>query len=322
MSKIDRHIEILLLENDCVIVPGLGGFVAHHIAARYDEAEELFLPPYRTLGFNPQLKVNDSLLVQSYVEAYDIAYPEAIRQIEEEVEAIHHTLGSKGVVELNDLGKLYLTSGDKITFEPIESGILTPRHYALNSYSFVLKAKQERQEQVSAEFVQTPKAGKVIYMDCSKPEDKRVSISLKAVRRVAVAAAFFAVAMVVTPPSHHNSRLTEMPVKSGVFCNLFDSIKIPQAPQAKPIINTTINKATTHHYWALVLASHITERNAIAYVKDINQAGFEGARVYEGTGTIKVLYGNFSTQDEAFKQVNALKANKFFKDAWVIEINK
>ena len=28
--ELERHIEILLLDNDCVIVPGLGGFMAHH----------------------------------------------------------------------------------------------------------------------------------------------------------------------------------------------------------------------------------------------------------------------------------------------------
>lgn len=67
MFKLDRHIEILLLENDCVIVPGLGGFVAHHAEASYDENDALFLPPYRTLGFNPVLQMNDSLLVQSYI---------------------------------------------------------------------------------------------------------------------------------------------------------------------------------------------------------------------------------------------------------------
>ena len=37
MIEIQRHIEILLLDNDCVIVPGFGGFMAHHVAARYDE---------------------------------------------------------------------------------------------------------------------------------------------------------------------------------------------------------------------------------------------------------------------------------------------
>ena len=32
--ELDRHIEILLLKSDCVIVPGLGGVVASHVAAR------------------------------------------------------------------------------------------------------------------------------------------------------------------------------------------------------------------------------------------------------------------------------------------------
>ena len=128
MTKLDRHIEILLLENDCVIVPGLGGFVAHHVSARYDEQDSLFLPPYRTLGFNAQLTMNDSLLAQSYVDAYDMSYPEALRQIENEVNEIYHTLENEGFVELSDLGKLATNSEGKLEFEPYESGILTPMY--------------------------------------------------------------------------------------------------------------------------------------------------------------------------------------------------
>ena len=83
--ELDRHIEILLLSNDCVIVPGLGAFVAHHIAAGYDEQEGLFFPPLRTVGFNPQITMNDSTLAQSYADAYDISYPEALKILEKEV---------------------------------------------------------------------------------------------------------------------------------------------------------------------------------------------------------------------------------------------
>ncbi|HEY9550751.1 MAG TPA: SPOR domain-containing protein, partial [Prevotella sp.] len=68
MLEIERHIEILLLNNDCVIIPGFGGFMAHHVEARFDEGDDVFLPPSRTVGFNPQLKLNDSLLAQSYIE--------------------------------------------------------------------------------------------------------------------------------------------------------------------------------------------------------------------------------------------------------------
>ena len=69
MIELERHIEVLLLDNDCVIVPDFGGFMAHHVDARYDEADGSFVPPIRTLGFNPQLKINDSLLIHSYIEA-------------------------------------------------------------------------------------------------------------------------------------------------------------------------------------------------------------------------------------------------------------
>ena len=49
MIELTKHIEILLLENDCVIVPGLGGFIAHHQPAHYEEDEGLFLPPTEPL---------------------------------------------------------------------------------------------------------------------------------------------------------------------------------------------------------------------------------------------------------------------------------
>jgi hypothetical protein len=45
MTELERHIAKLLLDNDCVIVPGFGGFMAHHIAASYDEKNHIFPPP-------------------------------------------------------------------------------------------------------------------------------------------------------------------------------------------------------------------------------------------------------------------------------------
>ena len=96
MIELERHIEILLLSNDCVIVPGFGGFMAHHVDARYDGRDSMFLPPLRTIGFNPQLQMNDSLLALSYVEAYDISYPEALNRIADEVTEMRQTLENSG----------------------------------------------------------------------------------------------------------------------------------------------------------------------------------------------------------------------------------
>ena len=134
MIELDRHIEILLLDNDCVIVPNLGGFMTHHVEARYDEEDCVFLPPLRTLGFNPQLKINDSLLAQSYIEAYDISYPEAIQRIEDEVNELTQHLQNEGRYELNNIGIIEMNEDGNYVFTPCEAGILTPNLYGLNSF--------------------------------------------------------------------------------------------------------------------------------------------------------------------------------------------
>lgn len=74
MIELAQHIEALLLENDCVIVPNFGGFVAHYAPATYVKEENLFLPPTRIIGFNSQLKLNDGVLVQSYMSAHDTSF--------------------------------------------------------------------------------------------------------------------------------------------------------------------------------------------------------------------------------------------------------
>ncbi len=135
--ELERHIEILLLSNDCVIVPDFGGFMAHHVDARYDKDDHLFLPPLRTLGFNPQLKMNDSLLAQSYIEAYDISYPEAIKRIEDEVRELKQRLENEGTYELNDLGTISMNEDGHYEFQPCEAGLLTPELYGLSSFEML-----------------------------------------------------------------------------------------------------------------------------------------------------------------------------------------
>ena len=117
-------------------MPDFGGFVAHHVAARYEADDCIFLPPTRTLGFNPQLRINDSLLVQSYINALDISYPEALRRIEREVDEMKQELNEKGYFTLEDIGTLSINSEGNIQFEPCEAGILSPDFYGLSACVF------------------------------------------------------------------------------------------------------------------------------------------------------------------------------------------
>lgn len=135
MIELARHIEILLLENDCVIIPDFGGFIAHYQPARYVKEENLYLPPVRTIGFNPQLTINDGLLVQSYMQAYHTDFPDATRMIEKEVIELKENLYKEGCTEIHGIGILHYNIHNSYEFHPNEDGALSPALYGLSSFS-------------------------------------------------------------------------------------------------------------------------------------------------------------------------------------------
>lgn len=137
-----RHIEILLLEHDCVIVPKIGGFIANHAPAEYNEKKDyLFLPPYRNICFNQELKANDGLLVQSYMTAYDASYPDAYKQMEMDIEDVLQEIELNGEYSFNGIGVMRKGINGNITFEPLISGLLTPSLFGL--YSIEVKSLKE-----------------------------------------------------------------------------------------------------------------------------------------------------------------------------------
>lgn len=137
MIELTKHIEILLLENDCVIVPGLGGFIAHYQPAYYDEDEKVFLPPIRTVGFNSQLTINDGLLAQAYMQTYHTDFSDACRLIAQKVSELKEILYSDGIVEMVGIGSLRYTIYNTYEFQPLESCVLSPTLYGFDSYSML-----------------------------------------------------------------------------------------------------------------------------------------------------------------------------------------
>lgn len=134
MIDLAQHIESLLLENDCVIVPGLGGFITHYTSAERIEDEQLFLPPVRKVGFNPQLKLNDGLLVQSYMSVYGTNFPDANKQVNKEIQALFQQLHEEGKIDLPNVGELRCTIHGTYDFIPYDQKLATPSLYGLDSF--------------------------------------------------------------------------------------------------------------------------------------------------------------------------------------------
>ena len=305
--------------------------MAHHVDARFDEADGTFLPPLRTLGFNPRLTMNDSLLVQSYIEAFDISYPEALRRIEAEVEELRQHLESEDCYELNGLGTLRLNNDGNLEFEPCEAGILTPNLYGLSTFELMPLATEEPKatdsnEETLDETVLT-----------EEPADSAITIKMSWLRNaVAVAAAVLAFFMISTPISNNNATLD---VQQSAFFKLpqhhasqdddalnpstsaTDSTACQEESikASEDIVEETISAPT----YTIVMASQVTQRNAEIFIAQLNKAEYTKARLQTSSKTnmLRVVYGTYNSQEEAIDSLRSLrKQSKQFSDAWVLEV--
>lgn len=308
MIELNRHIEILLLSNDCVIVPDLGGFMAHHVEARYDHEEHVFLPPLRTLGFNPRLKMNDSLLVQSYIEAYDISYPEALRRIQAEVTELKQHLEAEGEYSLTDIGTLAINSEGNITFEPCEAGILTPQLYGLGTVEIKQRVKREEKKE-------------------ERKDTDAITIKMSWLRNaVAAAAAIAAFLMLGTPITNSQMSTT---VQQSAFLPLGSTSAKAEATPSLPspscdpaVASEQVSGAerSGEPSYCIVMASQVSRRNAEDFIARLDKKGFDKAYILESKFR-RVVYGSYPTVDEASAQLRSLRSqSSLFRESWVMEI--
>lgn len=364
--EIERHIEILLLDNDCVIVPGLGGFTAHHVEARFDESDDVFLPPLRTLGFNQQLKINDSLLVQSYIEAYDISYPEALRRIEGEVEELRQRLANDGYYEMTDIGVLEMNEDGNIIFTPCEAGILTPGLYGLSSFEMQPLMAEESTASASSTQVQKPNveptpitttvfdqvrqkeetSANDAGQDTDNDEDAEKTICIKVswLRNAGIAAAAAVLLFFVIFPISHSglknvnigdfngtSFFSKLMPKDSQMNNINiseikasakDSSRQSVKDSVKDIVKDSIKviepkvKSDT---FCIVLASCIPQKNAERYVEQLHKKGFGKAYAMVNNKMVRVIYGNYTSETDAYNDLQKIRSNDEFEQAWILK---
>lgn len=337
-----------------MIIPGFGGFIAHHVNAQYDNDDRLFLPPYRTLGFNPQLILNDSLLVQSYVETYDVSYPDALRQIEAEVDELKDILYTEGIYDMNGIGVLRVNSDGNIEFKPCEAGILSPEEYGLSDFSFKrlkdAKPLEEKATTVHTEELEdlsendketVPPALLDFTDEEAEEEHQALIIKMSWVRNaVAIAAAVACFFLLATPVANSDlGNKTMSQLHGNIIYRLMpkDSNMTPAQP-IKEVRNEEVKEVKSEKTksvrevdkkpeikdfqkgkdtYCIVLASQVKRSNAEEYVEQLKRRGIADARIYMKNNILRVVCGQFDNQAQAYQQLNKMAIDDEFAEAWV-----
>ena len=129
-----KYISTLLYENDCVIIPGLGGFVSNYEPARIEGDRNRFMPPSRKILFNTRLTSNDGLLANHIAEVEGISYSKAMEIIRKFVDRCNRELENNKKVRFPGIGMLYKDANDKILFDQDNEVNYLPEAYGLSQF--------------------------------------------------------------------------------------------------------------------------------------------------------------------------------------------
>ncbi len=344
MIELAQHIEVLLLENDCVIVPGLGGFVTHYAPATRVAEENLFLPPTRIIGFNPQLKMNDGLIVQSYMSVYGTNFSDATKMVERKVDMLIAALHEEGKVDLPNIGEVRYTIYSTFDFAPYTHKLTTPYLYGMDAFQMQELSVLEKQQAERDASYSVPVAIKKEKRNSGIRFNRTYLTSAAAMVAVIILSFFFSTpientevkkdnyaqllpddllekiknqSLVITPIVVKRNTLAPQPEKAETQKQAVTAAAAKTTEPSQPAAETDTLKRPYH----IIIASVETEQEAKAMATRLVAKGFSGAKAIIGDGKMRVCIESCDTEAEAYRAMATIRRDETYKNAWVLKKN-
>lgn len=147
IDLLSKMVKELILDNDRVVLPGLGSFVAEIVPSTFSDKGYTINPPYRRLYFRAKPDEGDGL-VKFYAETNNVDHAMAERIIRDFVAELKTLLHTRKTVVFPGLGRLRATKENNVFFVADEDLDIYPAGFGLEPVS--LKTHQETKEEVAA----------------------------------------------------------------------------------------------------------------------------------------------------------------------------
>ena len=147
IDLLSKMVKELILDDDKVVLPGLGCFVAEIVPAYFSDKGYTINPPYRKLYFRSRPDEGEAL-IDFYAKSNKVSYDDAERIIKDFIAELTAVLHAKKVVVFPGLGRLRATKENNVFFISDEDLDIYPAGFGLEPVS--LKTHKETAEEVSA----------------------------------------------------------------------------------------------------------------------------------------------------------------------------
>jgi nucleoid DNA-binding protein len=127
--NLSSDIKDLILLNEGLILPGLGGFVTKYHPAEIRRNSNVFDPPSMEIKFDSRMITDNGLLVSRVAKKNKISEEEARSVVIDYVESLKRDLQEKDTASIDEVGILVKDSSGNLTFKA-----LTGQNYRIQSF--------------------------------------------------------------------------------------------------------------------------------------------------------------------------------------------
>ncbi len=288
----DRYISQLLHFHDCVIIPGLGGFVLNYSEAQINATLNLFTPPVKEVRFNRSLSHNDGLLANYIVQKENITYREALEKIEKYVADIHLKIIKGKEIVIYEVGSFNGDTIGNIVFTPNETNSFLTDAYGLSSFR-----------------VEPIDDNQVIKLSKTQPVYK----SRKVINYWNYAAAVFVGLFFLLTTNLNNPDVSQAGFLEFSPKSKFDisEIIVSESNRSK-----TVSKTEFH----IIAASLNNETSAINMKNKFVNSGFIDTKIlFDGKGHYRISIDSYSSQEIAIDRMKEYRKESRFSSVWVLK---
>lgn len=323
MKNIIPHIENLLRKHDCVIIPGLGGFVANQVSVSYCADTNTFSPPSKQILFNALLTYNDGLLAQSIMEADFLSFEQAMSLINQDVKSFFYLLKKQPqYLNFGDLGTFSLVENKNLIFEPNLDFVFSPHTFGLQSASLF------------------PLENKLIKADFSKSYAEKGSVSKLAWASIAafIIVLLFPVGVFENPTLNKASVLSvqwEQSISQNV---LQEESKNIEKDSQQIVLDSSAVQTTLHieeeplkieqaqelkieeKVFHVIIASLPSQQLANQYLQEIKADSLKSLSIIHRDNRFRVAVESFSNKQDAESFLKEFKnQHPQYAQAWVLK---
>jgi nucleoid DNA-binding protein len=328
-----QAIRKLLFLEDCVIIPGLGGFVARYRPAVIDKTTGTFIPPSKEIVFNNELLQNDGILVSFLANQNGITIERARQDVDVYVEEAKKKLAKGSSVFIDGVGHFFRDKNQDIRFQSDPGTNLLPDSYGLASFNL----KEIRREIIPVVQNILPtrneEAPVTVEFTVNTPRKSNTSRNL---RRIAIAMPLLIVFSLLPYHSRVTDTLTSSSASMLPEASLFrlnypdpipaDTSRVIEYPIGEAVATDTLvieNEPVKEEVKSETVASEVVkvvagkfpviagcfkvEENAIKLHKQLVDKGYPATITPSRTGLFKVSVQSFATRQEAIDGLARLK---------------